>query len=291
MRTPSWESSPGALVAFLNSATQRACVDLVTLTLVSGQVIRYSGSDRPVTINGNTYVLGPLITRGRTSVKVGIEVDSLEITLACDSSIAVNGASLLSFSRLGGFDGARVELQRAYAANAASDWIGSVLLFAGKVGPVAPSRYEVKLTVKSDLQLLDVMVPRNVYQPGCLNDLFEPSTCGLLRAAWTFVGQATGASDATRTIVPNNLSNAAGFFDMGVATFTSGANAGVKRTVRSYSPTSMVVIAPWPFAVAAGDAFKVEAGCDKTKPTCELKFDNRVRFRGQPYIPVPETVT
>lgn len=291
MRTPSWETSAGALVAFLNSATQRVTADLLTITLTSGQVLRYSGGDQALTVNGNTFGLGPLIVRSRTSQKVGIDVDSLDLTLSCDSSVQVNGSPLLAFARLGGFDAARVVLERAYAASWATGVVGTVALFSGRVGPGVPTRYDVRFTVKSELELLDVMVPRNVYQAGCLNDLFEPSTCRILRAAWTYAGSATGPTDATQTVFANTLVNGGGWFDLGVVRFSSGANLGVSRTVRSYQPGSLTVIAPWPFPVANGDTFTASAGCNKTLLQCDTKFNNRVNFRGQPFIPVPETIT
>ena len=84
---------------------------------------------------------------------------------------------------------------------------------------------------------------------------------------------------------------ASGYFDLGVVKFTTGLNAGVARTLRKYTPGQFTTIAPWPFAVAAGDAFTVYPGCDKTTSTCNAKFSNGSKFRGHPYVPSPETVT
>ena len=35
----------------------------------------------------------------------------------------------------------------------------------------------------------------------------------------------------------------------------------------------------------AGDAVRIEAGCDKREDTCRLKFANFVNFQGFPHIP------
>jgi hypothetical protein len=35
----------------------------------------------------------------------------------------------------------------------------------------------------------------------------------------------------------------------------------------------------------------VYPGCDKQQATCRGKFANLARFRGQPYVPAPETIT
>ena len=40
-----------------------------------------------------------------------------------------------------------------------------------------------------------------------------------------------------------------------------------------------------PFAIAAGDAITVTAGCDKSYATCRAKFANGLNFRGFPHIP------
>jgi uncharacterized phage protein (TIGR02218 family) len=74
-------------------------------------------------------------------------------------------------------------------------------------------------------------------------------------------------------------------------TWTSGANAKLSRAIRQYTGVSggMTLIAPMPFAVAAGDAFTAYPGCDKQMATCSSKFSNLINFGGQPFIPSPET--
>jgi len=74
-------------------------------------------------------------------------------------------------------------------------------------------------------------------------------------------------------------------------TWTSGANAKLSRAIRSYTGMSggTVLIAPMPFAVAAGDAFTAYPGCDKQMATCQNKFLNLANYGGAPFIPSPET--
>ena len=87
------------------------------------------------------------------------------------------------------------------------------------------------------------------------------------------------------------MAQAAGYFDLGVVKFTSGANNGVARTVKRHTSGQLVTLQPLPAAVANGDTFQVWPGCDKLQGTCSGKFANLARFRGQPYIPMAETVT
>ena len=83
-----------------------------------------------------------------------------------------------------------------------------------------------------------------------------------------------------------------GTYALGRVVFTSGLNAGFTRAIRTMASAAGVLtlglIAPMPFAVAAGDTFTAYPGCDKQMATCTL-FSNIANFGGQPYIPSPET--
>lgn len=290
MRTASWESSAGALAAFLNSATQTYMADLFTITLSGGAVIRYTSADMAVTVNGNTFNLGPVIKRGNTKLAVGISVDSLGVTLAADATVLINSIPLLQFIAAGGFDGARLALDRAFTSAPGAAWIGVLPLFQGRISDTQASRYEASITVNSDSELLNVMVPRNVYQPGCGNTLFD-GACGLSKAAYGVALTAISATDAPKTTFNSAAGQAAGWFALGFAVGVTGANAGVGRTIKAFSAGAITTIQPWPSAVVAGDTFAVYPGCDKTQGTCSGKFGNVARFRGHPYVPAPETIS
>ena len=289
MRVPSWESGAGALAALLNSATQVYMQDLFTITLSGGAVVRYTSADVLVTVNALAYAAGPVIKRGTTKLSVGIAVDTLEVGLACDASVTIAGVPLLRFIAGGGFDAARIVLARAFAAAPGSAWVGTLDLFQGRVSDTNITRYEASLTVSSDSELLNVMIPRNVYQPGCGNTLFD-GTCGLAKAAFSATITASSATDAARTTFSATMGQPAGYYSLGWAVGLTGANAGTGRTVKSSATGAVTTIQPWPTGVAIGDTFTVYAGCDKQQATCSGKFSNLPRFRGQPYVPAPETV-
>lgn len=284
-------SADPALVTLLNSMQPLAMADLYTITLLGGGLLRYTSADVPVTLGATTWARGPLLTRSKTRQSVGISVDTLDITLAADASVLVSGNPILTLIAQGGLRGARLTLERAFAANWASAWVGSIIMFAGRVSVPAMDRYQARLSVRSDLELLDAMVPRNLYQPGCMNTLYD-AACGKDRAALTVANAVTASPAPTKTVFDTTLAQAAQYFDLGVVTFTSGANNGIARTVKSFAAGGLVtLIAPLPFAPAAGDTLTIYPGCDKTMATCTARFANLVRFRGQPYVPVPETVT
>ena len=292
MKTAYWETSTGALLSMLNSANSSLLffVDCYTITLSGGGVLQYCENEVAVTFNNRTFAAGPTIERGSTSTTVGVQVDTLDITFGADSTTLVNGAPLLSFIAGGGMDGAHITLERVFAPAPNQNWVGSLLLFVGRVGPINMNRYSADIQVLSDLELLTSMVPRNVYQLACGNTLYD-GACGLKSAAFQVSGQAITASDATQAYFGTNFGTAYAdnYFQLGVIKMTSGSNAGVSRTIKVQSGAEIGVIHPWPEPISIADTFTIYPGCDKTMTTCNTKFNNLVRFRGFPFVPAPET--
>lgn len=292
MRTPLWEQSAGALAALLNSGAPLNKCDLYRLTLASGQVLRWSGHDLALQVNGELFTLGPGIERTRCRWTVGAEVDTLTLDLYVDAArpVPVNGTPLLAYAAAGGLAGATVELIRGFWGIGASGPVGTLLWFKGSVSEIPElTRGHMTVTVKSLLERLSVKVPRQVYQSQCLATVYD-SECGLTRATFTTNGVTTTVATLGRTQFGTNLAQAAGFFSLGTITFTSGANAGVSRTVKVYGNGGITLLQPLPAQLAIGDAFSIVPGCDGLQATCSGKFNNLARFKGQPYIPKPETV-
>jgi uncharacterized phage protein (TIGR02218 family) len=160
-----------------------------------------------------------------------------------------------------------------------------VLLFKGRLGVIDEiGRTSAKLTVNSDLVLLDIDMPRNVYQPTCLHTLYD-SGCTLVKNA--FGTNGTVGSSSTASVI--NWSGASTNFQQGSITFTSGVNAGVTATVGSaVAGTSITLLYPLESAPATGDGFTIYYGCDHTPGTCQAKFNNLANFRGFPFVPPPQ---
>lgn len=278
-----------ALISLLASASTYAMADLLTLTPPGSPPLRLTNADQDLVWNGNTFSsTGVLFKRGATRVTRGLEVDTLSLTLMGNLSTLVYGAALIPFAVRGGFDGARVLLERAVLPDWASPIAGVVHLFSGRVSDAPATREEIRMTVKSELELLTTKQPHNLYQAGCANTLFDGG-CGLLAANFTSTGTVQAGSSTTQIKV--SLSQATGHFDLGTIRFTSGANAGQVRTVKRYASGAVDLILPLPNAPAVGDAYAMVAGCNKTLATCTTKFNNKARFRGFPFLPTQETLT
>ena len=80
-----------------------------------------------------------------------------------------------------------------------------------------------------------------------------------------------------------------GWFTHGVIEFLDGGNAGLKRTIRMHESGALLLTLPLLEAPQAGQRIMVYPGCDKRLETCQNRFNNFARFRGAPFIPVPET--
>jgi len=255
-------------------------------------VLRWTDADVPITLDApiveapTTWFRGPKIGRSGISSKRGVEVSTLSVTFYPETTDLVGEVPLIPFIRSGGLDGAVLNLQRAFGFTH-DDIVGTLVMFAGRVTNVTDiSPTEVTIEVSSWLELLNVNMPRNLVQPPCLNTLYD-AACGLTRSDWAVDGEVETGS--TETVIQTDLSEATGMFDRGTIKFTSGANAGQIRTVRAQVGGDVTIVLPLPVAPAAGDTFTAYPGCDRTLATCTAKFDNRIHFRGQPFVPTPET--
>jgi len=271
-----------------------ALADLWTITLINGTVLRWTSADVPLTANGAAYSLGPIITRGSTRLTATLEVDTLDVTFetgGAQGGFTIQGIPFPHAATNGALDGATVKLERAFMAQ----WgvvSATVHLFEGRVAGVEPTHTEVRLQVKSLLEVLDAKWPRNLYQPTCNHQLYGQG-CGVVRASYQVTGTATGGS-ATRIDWATNKPD--GYYDQGVIAFTGGRNAGARRMVKTSPTTGLTVALPFTYPIQAGDTFTVAPGCTKSnvrpageaRPSC-TEFNNTARFRGFPWVPPPET--
>jgi uncharacterized phage protein (TIGR02218 family) len=265
--------------------------DLYTLTLISDMVLRWSGGDASVTTGGDTYAPGPIITRGRMSWKMGLNVDELLITAKPrPGQDSVNGVTLYQAARRGDFSGAAVKLARAFCATPGGSILDVVTRFTGRINQIEMDAGGVRFTVQSLMYLLDKPFPANTWKPECGNVLYD----GMCKANPTsFRSTGVITSVTSQSWIQTGLSGlAVDAYRLGRFRFTSGANAGMQRTVKANtSGGTFYFAAPWPAPIANGDAFEVFLGCDNRKTTCNAKFSNLINFRGAPFIPLPETTT
>jgi uncharacterized phage protein (TIGR02218 family) len=276
------------LLDLLNSGQPFVMADLYSFGLSNGVVLRYTTADIDLYYDGNTYKSSGLaIKRNSLKVSIGIEVDTLDLEVIPDDSIVCNGMTFGQLTTKGLLDRALVKLERAFMTDWGMPVVGTVTQYLGWVGDIDGGRTKFSVKVKSILELLNIKMPRNIVQASCSNTLFD-TCCGLDREAYAISG-VTGVS-SNSSLIQISVSRPTGYFDLGVIEYTSGLNAGIKRTIRTHAGSQVLVILPFPNTPAVGDTFKLYPGCDKTKATCQNKFNNLGGFRGCPYVPVPEVM-
>lgn len=291
------KTAPAKLIALLNSLGGTAPVyvaDLYTLTLLGGAVLRYTSADIDVRVGANTFTSRDLkIERSKIKWSTGVQVDELDVTLWGDASNLILGQPFIVVAANGGLDGATLRLDQAFMADwsaAYGDLTNYVLpsQFIGTLSDIEVSRNQVKLKVKSLLELLNIQMPRNVYIPPCIHTLYDAG-CGLNRASFSDSGTVSSATSTVLTVT--GMTRNAGWYDGGYLVWATGANAGVECSIKSSSGSpaiALTVTRPLLSIPVAGDTFTIYAGCDKLQATCSGKFSNLTKFRGFPYIPAAE---
>jgi uncharacterized phage protein (TIGR02218 family) len=281
------------LQALLDSGLKLMVADVYTITTVDSVVFKWADLDDDVTVGGETWLRGPGLKRGRILKTMGLEGSSIDLELFDGSSgaIMVGSKPLIPWVLAGGLDGADVVVYQVFSAGPGQPWVGKLHAHEGNVSDVQTSgRGGAKVTVRSFTEVFNRPLPPTVYQPKCRTRLYS-ELCGQGRESWTVSGQATSASNALRLQFGHSLLNAVGHFDLGVVTFTGGANLNISRTVRQHTAGLIVLMQPLPYPVAVNDPFRIYPGCNLTLETCTNKFNNKSHFRGFPFIPPPDSVT
>lgn len=275
------------MTTWLQTATEIRMADLYTITLTGGTVLRYTTWDANLTVSGHTFLTGPPnIERSAVEEKIGMDVSTIEVTISASATDLLSGVPILQTIGMGLFDGAAFKIERLFM-DSASVQIGTVIRFAGFIGPVDElTRSYAKITVNSGTELLQMQIPLIVLQPGCTNTLFD-ARCTLVKASFAEANTVQAGSTVNKLI--SLSAKADNYYDNGQIVFTSGANSGLTKAVKSYLAQQFTFNSPLPFVPNAGDLFTAYPGCDKTQATCTNKFSNLTHFEGYPYIPAPET--
>lgn len=262
--------------------------DLYTIRLLTMQEYRFTDADVAVVAGGRVFSHdGPEISGAVMRQSRGLEPDQQSLSVRVKPEHTIGGVPWLTALRSGALDDAEIVIERAFMA----DWTAEVHTlewFRGSVQKASGNDLEIRLTVESASARFEQMLPKDLFGPGCVRDLFD-SGCGLNRAAYRVDGSVLRGD---RAQIETTLGQPKDWFARGYIIFTSGANAGVRRAVRRHVDVAgfLEFSSPLVFDPQPGDAFMIYPGCDKAKSTCQGKFNNLARFKATPYPPAPETV-
>jgi hypothetical protein len=303
-----------ALVALLNSSTGFIMADLYTFTLQGGATYLFSGAQTAITdtTTNRVFQLGPRFERSLTKTVIGIQSDELDVRIYPAPTDLLGSTLWAEAIWQGQLDGAELQLERAFMGASGGGYgdtsAGTVVLFAGRISDAEVSRTMISLKVRSHLELLNIEMPRRLWQPSCTFN-FGDAMCGYNRvtgqnAAGTSTGNgqlsfdcAAGSTEVLILGVPETTTP----YALGTIIALDGVNAGQSRTIASITPGVQVALKIGFLSPPnAGDGFQMLPGCDRSLATCGGVFqqsrvtpsgynpDNPERFGGFPFVPPPE---
>lgn len=247
-----------------------------SMTRRDGAVLGFTDHDRDLSFGGILFRANAGLEAAEASSELGFATGGGEVL----GALAASGLNEQDLS-LGLYDDARVALWLVNWANPSQN----TLLETGFVGEVKRSDTNFTAEVRGLGKAFDDERGR-LYTASCSADLGD-TRCG---ATASSSAATVAATDGRLSITAPTLSAYGdGYFGGGRLVFTAGSNIGFATEIRSHrADGGAVVLQLWqaaPQPILIGDAFTVQAGCDKRFITCRTKFGNSVNFRGFPHLP------
>lgn len=245
------------------------------LTRADGVVRGFTDHDLPLEVEGTSCEPQSGFSASEARASLGLAADAQDVEGAL-SSAAISEADIDA----GLLDGAEVE---TFLVN----WrepTQAALIGRSMIGKITRRDGSFVAELESRMRFLDQPNGRYVMRR-CDAELGD-ARCGVALAGG-FVGSGQIETiDAAGVAEVSGLSGfEPGWFTHGVASFTSGKLAGRTVRISQHRKAGSTVLLALEQTPAAGDAFSIVAGCDKSFATCKAKFGNAVNFRGFPHLP------
>lgn len=248
------------------------------VTLKDGTVLGFTDHDRDLAFDDVLFEAESGLAASEATAEAGFATGGMEVAGAL-SSERITEADLAA----GRYDHAKIE---TFTVN----WQAPeerLLIRTGHVGEVVREDGAFRVEVRGLAAALDQPQGRS-FRAACDADLGD-SRCGVNLAAFSAAASVTASEDGRFVTVSGLDAFAAGWFERGQASFSSGANAGRSATIRAHLVGGgLVRLELWTAmtgSISVGDALVVSAGCDKRFSTCRDKFSNTINFRGFPHMP------
>lgn len=263
------------------------------ITRPDGEVFGFTGATKSATISGVLYDATQGLDVSSIATSAGLAVDNLELTTLDDGTL---------FTRadvLGGVWQNSKFLIFKYNWASHTDGVENVL--AGTIGQVRLLSGAIVCELRGLQQYLQQSVGA-VTSKTCRARFADfPSQagnarCGLDAADWTEPFEVTAAvGRRSFSVMALAFTPASGWFDQGVITWTTGANAGLRGHVKAYSnfsPLEFTLYSDTPREIQPGDQFEAVAGCRlRLSEDCKDRFDNVINFQGEPHMPGVDELT
>lgn len=251
-----------------------------------GVRLGFTDHDRNLEFGGLVFEAASGLDAGALERSTGLSVDNAQAVGALRSD-RVSETDVL----MGRYDGAVV---RQWLV----DWSepeARIQLFEGTLGEVRSRGGAFEAELRGLAEALNQPLGR-AFLKTCDRDLGD-AKCGvdLSDPAYSLTGTVEETADRLKVVFTPGAAYANGWFAGGALTWESGANAGLGALVRadvlSDGQRELTLWIEARAGIAAGDTFRLVAGCDKYVTTCRDKFANVMNFRGFPHMPGEDWVT
>ena len=249
------------------------------VTRKDGAEFFFTDHDRDLVVDGQVYQASTGYSRTAIMNDASLSVDNLDVDGVFDAATITEEAL-----RAGLFDHAEV---RVFLVNWADLSMGVLKMRRGWFGEVVLNENgKFRTELRGMAQALQQRLGE-IYSPECRADLGD-ARCKVNLATWTRTGTVTGVTDrAVFTATIDGAATTDGWFNGGLLTWVTGANAGRGIEVKSWTAGTgrIELFIAMGYAIVIGDTFGVYPGCDKRLETCIGRFNNVINFRGEPYVP------
>lgn len=268
---------PAAHTAARQSSSSRLA-KIWRIERLDGTVLRFTEHDRDLIVGGETFLATASFDPSAIKHTSGLEVGDLDVHGAFDSE-HITAEDLLA----GRYWGATFWVGECLWDDVAE---GKDILKFGWLGRVKEigGRFVAELLDPSS-RLQHQIVKQ--YQAQCRATLGD-AQCGVNLAAFTMTTAVTGVTNRRVFVAELIGAYADSWARYGLATFTSGANAGIAMEVYDSDDGSMTLLLPMPFDIEVGDELTISSGCDHSLTMCRDRYANVLNFRGEPHAPVTD---
>lgn len=226
----------------------------------------------------------------RMNLGVGVDIDEQDAQLDFEEDVTFQGLPMSVALLWGRFDGGTISRDRYFAQDWGSDnqptvWMGGTRLFSGNFADLEEvGRSYCKFKARSDLAKLNINMPKQLFQPGCKNVIYDAG-CKLARGSFQVNGTVGAGSTQSRI----NWAGAAANMKLGTVYMVVGPGVTLIRTIRDVIPgTALILSNPFEQVPMVGATFATYQGCDRSYTRCGV-LGNQANFRGFKTVPTEET--
>ena len=237
-----------------------------------GVALGFTTHDRPLTVEGMTYVPAPGIEPSAVSESGGTDGGDAEVAgalthpLLCEADFAT-----------GRYDGAVAEFALCLWTDLEA---GRLLLSRGTMGTVRRTGATFEAELASSLSALGA-TPIELTTPECRARLGD-HRCRVDLTRRRI--EATLTEVAGRNVVSVDAALPPGVYRYGRMRALSGEMAGRDFGVAETSDAEVSLVEA-AAGLAVGDRVELTEGCDRRYETCRMRFGNGRNFQGEPFVP------